>query len=90
MSISLRGELTESSAASFAHPNSLLPVKVSLLTALGYAITGGNLKEISSVLKESKEFLLNEFDYSGNTPLVSSFFFFFRWLRWQLYNLFPF
>jgi hypothetical protein len=73
MSMSLRGELTEQAIASFAHPSSLLPVKLSLLTALGYAITSGSQKGISSVLKESKEFLLNEFDYSGNTPLVGFF-----------------
>ncbi|KAG0635429.1 asparaginase-domain-containing protein [Tuber brumale] len=69
MSLSLRGELTEQSATSFSHPNSLLPPKLSRLTALAYAIKKGDQKSISSVLRESNEFLLNEFDYSGNTPL---------------------
>ena len=75
MSLSLRGELTEQAATSFSHPNSLLPPKLSRLTALAYAIMKGDQKSISSVLKESNEFLLNEFDYSGNTPLVSTVFF---------------
>ncbi|KAH0610754.1 uncharacterized protein H6S33_011181 [Morchella sextelata] len=69
MSRSIRGELTEQSEIHFAHPNSFLPPKVSSLTALGYAVANGSHEEITAIIKETKEFLLNEFDYSGNTPL---------------------
>lgn len=71
MSRSICGELTEQAEIHFSHPNSFLPPKLSSLTALGYAIANGNHEEITAILKETKEFLLNEFDYSGNTPLVS-------------------
>jgi lysophospholipase len=74
MSRSIRGELTEQSEIHFAHPNSFLPPKVSSLTALGYAVANGSHEEITAIIKETKEFLLNEFDYSGNTPLVSDIF----------------
>lgn len=74
MSRSIRGELTEQAEIHFSHPNSFLPPKLSSLTALGYAIASGNHEEIVAILKETKEFLLNEFDYSGNTPLVSGIF----------------
>ncbi|KAL7265812.1 hypothetical protein RUND412_011661, partial [Rhizina undulata] len=68
MSKSLRGELTEKLDTSFSHPDSMLP-KHSSLSALGYAIANNNVKEIANILKYSKNYLLNEFDYSGHTPL---------------------
>lgn len=74
MSRSICGELTEQAEIHFSHPNSFLPPKLSSLTALGYAIANGHHEEITAILKETKEFLLNEFDYSGNTPLVSDIF----------------
>lgn len=75
MSRSICGELTEQAEIHFSHPNSFLPPKLSSLTALGYAIANGHHEEITAILKETKEFLLNEFDYSGNTPLVSDILF---------------
>lgn len=74
MSRSICGELTEQAEIHFSHPNSFLSPKLSSLTALGYAIANGHHEEITAILKETKEFLLNEFDYSGNTPLVSDIF----------------
>lgn len=71
MSRSICGELTEQAEIHFSHPNSFLSPKLASLTALGYAIANGQHEEITAILKETKEFLLNEFDYSGNTPLVS-------------------
>lgn len=70
MSISLRGELTEQSETLFSHPNSHLPPMLAALSSLGYSIQDQNLEEIRHILKESNHFLLNQFDYSGNTPLV--------------------
>ncbi|KAL7269965.1 hypothetical protein RUND412_007340 [Rhizina undulata] len=66
---SLRGELTEKVDTSFSHPDSMLGPKQSCLSALGYAIANNNVKEIASILRDSKDYLLNEFDYSGHTPL---------------------
>jgi len=71
MSKSLRGELTEHHETYFSHPNAELPPMQSALSALGYAIRDQNQHEIHVILKESSQFLLNQFDYSGNTPLVS-------------------
>jgi lysophospholipase len=71
MSISLRGELTEETETTFSHPKAELDTKLSALSALGYAIADQNLDEIGLIIKETKEFLLNQFDYFGNTPVVS-------------------
>ena len=70
MTISLRGELTEHTSMVFEHPSGLLPQNLFILSALGYAIARGNLVELQEVLKGDLEWLLNEADYSGNTPLV--------------------
>lgn len=70
MSISLRGELTEYTSVAFEHPGSPLPQHLSSLSALAYAIAKGNLRELNDVLKGDLDWLLNEADYSGNTPLV--------------------
>ena len=71
MSISLHGELTEHTGIAFEHPCSQLPQHLSQLSALGYAIAKGNLLELNEVLKGDFDWLLNEADYSGNTPLAS-------------------
>ena len=72
MSCSMRGELTEQSETHFSHPSSVqdLPPMLSALSALGYAIQDQNLRDVAHILRESNQFLLNQFDYSGNTPLV--------------------
>ena len=70
MSVSLRGELTEHTHMEFEHPNGYLPQHLADLTALSYAIAKGNLTELQGLMKADKEWLLNQADYSGNTPLV--------------------
>lgn len=71
MELSLRGELTERTSVAFEHPSGL-PQHLSNLTALSYAIAKGNLEELRDLLKDEMQWLLNEADYSGNTPLVIS------------------
>lgn len=71
MSVSLRGELTEYTHMEFEHPNGYLPQHLADLTALSYAIAKGNLIKLQGLLKADNEWLLNQADYSGNTPLVS-------------------
>ncbi len=70
MSISIQGELTEQARTVFQHPNGLLSPQLVNLTALGYAITKGDLEEVRDILRGESRWLLNEADYSGNTPLV--------------------
>jgi lysophospholipase len=72
MFISLRGELTEQSQTIFRHPDGTLPDRVKNLAALGYAIAQGNLDKVLEVMRGEPNWLLNDADYSGNTPLVSS------------------
>ncbi|CEJ60443.1 Putative Lysophospholipase [Penicillium brasilianum] len=69
MSISLRGELTESSLPVFRHPDGALPERVQTLTAMGYAIAQGDLERVQTILKTEHHWLLNDADYSGNTPI---------------------
>lgn len=69
MELSLRGELTGQTSMAFEHP-SALPEHLSNLTSLSYAIAKGTLKELRDLLKDEMQWLLNETDYSGNTPLV--------------------
>lgn len=71
MTISLHGELTEHIGTPFEHPDSLLPQRRSQISALGYAIAKGDFLELNEALKDNFDWLLNEADYSGNTPLVS-------------------
>ena len=71
MSVSIRGELTEQGNMLFEHPIRSLPVPLANLTSLSYAISNGNLAETRDLLKGDLGWLLNEADYSGNTPLVS-------------------
>jgi 60kDa lysophospholipase len=75
MSISLRGEITESSNTTFSHPGGLLSSKLASLAALGYKITEGDGEGVNEMINGSEgAWLLNESDYSGNTPLVSPLF----------------
>ncbi|PGH26915.1 60kDa lysophospholipase, partial [[Emmonsia] crescens] len=69
MSISLHGELTEHSQPVFQHPDGVLPQRVKSLAALGYAIAHGNLEKVKDILRGEEEWILNDADYSGNTPL---------------------
>ncbi|GAD91824.1 lysophospholipase, putative [Paecilomyces variotii No. 5] len=69
MSVSLRGELTESSQPLFRHPGGALPETARKLTMLGYAIAQGDLEKVEEVMKSEDGWLLNEADYSGNTPI---------------------
>lgn len=72
MSFSVRGELMETARTHFEHPKSgdLTP-EVSNLTALGYAIQDGDVAGAKEVLRREPRWLLNDADYSGNTPMVS-------------------
>ncbi|KAL4985091.1 asparaginase-domain-containing protein [Aspergillus falconensis] len=69
MSVSLRGELTESSQPVFRHPDGALPERVQALTIVGYAIAQGDLARVEELLKSEHHWLLNDADYSGNTPV---------------------
>jgi 60kDa lysophospholipase len=71
MSRSICGELSETAQTLFSHPGSgtLTPERTSL-TALAYAIQAGSLQRAKDVMRGESKFLLNEPDYSGNTPLV--------------------
>ena len=70
MSMSLRGELTESTQPVFSHPDGALSVRIQTLTRLGYAITHGELERVQDIIKSEQNWLLNDADYSGNTPIV--------------------
>lgn len=69
MSKSLRGELTEVSQPVFRHPDGALTERVQALTILGYAIAQGDLARVEEILKLENHYLLNDADYSGNTPM---------------------
>ncbi|KAB8073255.1 asparaginase-domain-containing protein [Aspergillus leporis] len=69
MSKSLRGELTEVSQPVFRHPDGALTERVQALTILGYAIAQGDLGRVEEILKLEHHYLLNDADYSGNTPI---------------------
>ena len=70
MSLSIRGEHTEHSQHLFEHPSSQLSPPLANLSALGYAIANGEMGPVREILKNGSERLLNEADYSGNTPVV--------------------
>ncbi|KAL9099219.1 MAG: hypothetical protein Q9163_005247 [Psora crenata] len=70
MSVSIRGEFTEQTTMAFAHPRDVLPTHLANLTSLGYAISKGDRDEVERLMESSDvAWLLNEADYSGNTPL---------------------
>lgn len=72
MPVSLRGELTETGVTHFQHPNTgTLTPEVSSLTALGYAVQAGDMAGVREIIHREPEWLLNQSDYSGNTPMVS-------------------
>jgi hypothetical protein len=70
MSISLRGELTLHSQTAFRHPDGVISEQARILTALGYAIANGDLDQVKEVTKGEHQWVLNDTDYSGNTPVV--------------------
>lgn len=55
----------------FRHPDGALPERVQTLTVLGYAIAQGDLDKVKAIMKTEQHWLLNDADYSGNTPIVS-------------------
>lgn len=69
MSVSLRGELTEVSQPMFRHPDGALPERVQTLTMLGYAIAQGDFERVQEIFKIEHHWILNDADYSGNTPI---------------------
>ncbi|KAJ5442867.1 Asparaginase/glutaminase [Penicillium cf. griseofulvum] len=69
MSVSIRGELTESSLPIFRHPDGTLPERIQTLTSMGYAISLGDLEKVQVITRTEHHWLLNDADYSGNTPI---------------------
>ncbi|CAI7673751.1 unnamed protein product, partial [Penicillium bialowiezense] len=69
MSVSIRGELTESSLPIFRHPDGALPERIQTLTSMSYAIAHGDLEKVQAITKTEHHWLLNDADYSGNTPI---------------------
>lgn len=72
MASPLLGELTEQSKMIFKHPGCDVLARQTNLTCLGYAIADGDLNQVNDIMEASIEWLLNEGDYIGNTPLVKS------------------
>ena len=71
LSKSLRGELTEPTQMAFEHPQDYLPRRMKNLAVLNYTIARGAIEEFRDLMYGELEWMLNESDYSGNTPLVS-------------------
>ena len=72
MSTDLCGELTEHARTTFQHPgDQLLPRQVKL-SRLNYAIAGGELEHVRDFMQSDCKWLINEADYTGNSPMVSS------------------
>jgi lysophospholipase len=73
MSVSIRGELTETTRTHFEHPkrNGVLTPELSNLAALGYAVQKGNLQDTKDIIRGEPRWLLNDADYNLNTPVVS-------------------
>ncbi|PGH04323.1 hypothetical protein AJ80_08546 [Polytolypa hystricis UAMH7299] len=69
MATSLRGELTEQSQTVFRHPDGVLPERVKNLAAMGYAVAQGNMEKVQDIMRVEQDWILNDADYSGNTPL---------------------
>lgn len=71
MQISIRGEMTEVHGTQFSHPSSEVPSLTpsqEAFTALGYAITMGDLDAVTHLL-DSDGALLQAKDYAENTAL---------------------
>lgn len=73
MSVSIRGELTETTRTHFEHPKTsgTLTPELSSLAALGYAIRKGNVQDTRDIIRGEPRWLLNDADYNLNTPVVS-------------------
>lgn len=67
------GELSTNTRTMFQHPpdSGTLTPELSNLAALAYAIRAGDLQAVRDVVRGESRWLLNDADYSGNTPLVS-------------------
>jgi lysophospholipase len=74
MSVSIRGELTETTRTHFEHPSrsGVLTPELSSLTALGYAIQKGDLQGTRDIIRGEPRWLLNDADYQLNSPVVST------------------
>ncbi|RDW81892.1 glutaminase [Coleophoma cylindrospora] len=71
MSLSLRGEMTELEAAVFAPPTidePTIPVDQTAFTALGHAITSGDIDAVTAFL-DADPSIIGRGDYVENTPL---------------------
>jgi lysophospholipase len=68
MGISIRGELTENAGTIFSHPTGELSSPITQLTAIAYAIAGGDLERVKDLARTDSQ-LINRPDYSGNTPV---------------------
>ncbi|KAF2448897.1 asparaginase-domain-containing protein [Karstenula rhodostoma CBS 690.94] len=71
MSVSIRGELTETTRTHFEHPKTsgTLTPELSSLAALGYAIQKGNFQDTRDIIRGEPRWLLNDADYNLNTPV---------------------
>jgi lysophospholipase len=72
MQRSIRGEMTEATSTQFSHPAGDVPVitgRQAAFTALGYAITHGDLETVENVLEGDQHGLLEAKDYAENTAL---------------------
>ncbi|QKX63621.1 uncharacterized protein TRUGW13939_10792 [Talaromyces rugulosus] len=69
MAVSHRGELTNHSQTVFRHPDGALSARLTALTALGYAIAQGDLEKVKEQVQAENIWILNDADYSGNTPV---------------------
>ncbi|RDI84471.1 Pre-mRNA-processing factor 17 [Venturia inaequalis] len=67
----IAGELSTSTRTMFQHPpdSGTLTPELSNLAALAYAIRAGDLQAVRDVVRGESRWLLNDADYSGNTPL---------------------
>jgi hypothetical protein len=88
MSVSLRGELTETTRTHFEHPSrsGVLTPELSSLTALGYAIQNGNLQGTRDIIRGEPRWLLNDADYQLNSPVVSTSCFLIRTASQRLHD----
>ncbi|CBY01664.1 similar to 60 kDa lysophospholipase [Plenodomus lingam JN3] len=71
MSVSIRGELTETTRTHFEHPSrsGFLTPELSSLTALGYAVQKGDLQATRDIIRGERRWLLNDCDYQMNSPV---------------------
>jgi 60kDa lysophospholipase len=69
MACSLRGEMSVNVGTIFSHPTGSLTTQVANLTAISYAVAEGDLQKTQDILQAEPRWLLNQADYSGNTPM---------------------